>query len=347
MITRFQAAGYGCLKKVAVDLTPLHAFIGPNDAGKTMLLTAIHAMGLAVEGKPEDWFDAGEVLFASQSSIKLAASDARGNRFRLHRGTSQGWTAEGWRAEVSAGAGPWQPGRPASTRVASELGIDRVRALRLDPEALRRPSTLIPCAQPDAFFRDRGRGMAGLLGAILGRGDESFAKIRSEVQRLFPAVRRVGVNALDHSLVELEAELSDGSRVRASHISEGLLCLLSFLVLPHIEGVTMLLVQQPERCLHPSRIPDLMRLFRDLVDRKGIQVLIETHSPAIVNELRPEEVSVVTRPSLEEGTRVSALKDTPMFEERSRVYRLGELWVRHADGAGETALLAPRPDEAP
>ena len=234
MITRFQAAGYGCLKKVAVDLTPLHAFIGPNDAGKSMLLSAIHAVGLAVEGKPEDWFDASEMLFG------------------------QAWTAEGWRSENSAGAGPWQPGRPASTRVPVDLGIDRVRVLRLDPDALRRPSTLIPCAQADAFFRDRGRGLAGLLGAILGRGDESFAKIRAEVNRLFPAIGRVGVSAVDHSLVELEAELSDGSRVRASQMSEGLLYLLAFLVLPHLEGVTMLLVQQPERCLHPSRVPELL-----------------------------------------------------------------------------------------
>jgi hypothetical protein len=58
-----------------------------------------------------------------------------------------------------------------------------------------------------------------------------------------------------------------------------------------------------------------------------------------VNELQGHEVSVLTRTSQAEGTRVRLLKDTPGFEERSKVYSLGELWVSYANGDDEEPLL--------
>jgi hypothetical protein len=81
-----------------------------------------------------------------------------------------------------------------------------------------------------------------------------------------------------------------------------------------------------------------MRVLREV--SKTTQVLVATHSPLVVNELRPEEVSVVTRTE-EKGTEVRAIKDTPNFEERSRVYKLGELWISYANGVDEKPLFTP------
>jgi hypothetical protein len=64
-----------------------------------------------------------------------------------------------------------------------------------------------------------------------------------------------------------------------------------------------------------------------------------THSPLVINELQPEEVSVVTKASVDEGTKVTRIKDTPNFAKRSSVYALGELWLAYADGNVEAPLL--------
>ncbi|MFS8067385.1 MAG: AAA family ATPase, partial [Byssovorax sp.] len=40
-IERLKVKDYGCVKYVDVELTPLHAFIGPNDSGKSTLLRAV------------------------------------------------------------------------------------------------------------------------------------------------------------------------------------------------------------------------------------------------------------------------------------------------------------------
>lgn len=50
MITRFTAENYGCLKQVEVALTPLHAFIGPNDSGKSTLLRGIRPLVQLADG---------------------------------------------------------------------------------------------------------------------------------------------------------------------------------------------------------------------------------------------------------------------------------------------------------
>jgi predicted ATPase len=43
-LTELHVQGYACLKDVKCTLTPLHAFIGPNDSGKSTLLRAVESL---------------------------------------------------------------------------------------------------------------------------------------------------------------------------------------------------------------------------------------------------------------------------------------------------------------
>jgi hypothetical protein len=44
-------------------------------------------------------------------------------------------------------------------------------------------------------------------------------------------------------------------------------------------------------------------------------------------------------------TAPAALKDTPGFADRSKVYALGELWLSYSDGKDEAPLLQGGPRE--
>lgn len=156
--------------------------------------------------------------------------------------------------------------------------------------------------------------------------------IRDSVRALFPTVKRIAVVPVTRSEVSLEIELTDGTRVRASEMSAGLLYCLAFAAIPHLDPVSALLLEEPENGLHPARIGEVMRLLRAFAERTDTQVFLATHSPLVLNELQPDEISVVTRPSLERGTIVTPLRDTPNFEQRSKVYALGELWLAYCDG---------------
>jgi predicted ATPase len=125
-------------------------------------------------------------------------------------------------------------------------------------------------------------------------------------------------------------------------MSEGMLYYLAFAILPYLDPTPIVLVEEPENGLHPARIAEVMRMLRAISEKT--QVILATHSPLVINELRPDEVTVVTR-SAEHGTKATLLKDTPNFEERSKVYALGELWLSYANGEDEAPLLqgGPRP----
>ena len=49
-------------------------------------------------------------------------------------------------------------------------------------------------------------------------------------------------------------------------------------------------------------------------------------------------MTVVTR-NLESGTRLTPMRQTRNFEERSKIYALGELWLSYANGMDEEPLV--------
>lgn len=98
----------------------------------------------------------------------------------------------------------------------------------------------------------------------------------------------------------------------------------------------MILVEEPEKGLHPSRIAEVMRVLRKISETT--QVVLATHSPLVVNELKPEEVTLVTR-TKEAGTTFTPITEPPNFKKRSDAYALGELWLNYADGISEAPLF--------
>jgi predicted ATPase len=131
--------------------------------------------------------------------------------------------------------------------------------------------------------------------------------------------------------------LTNGTRVPAEQMSEGLLYFLAYAALPYIAPTSILLVEEPENGLHPSRIRDVMNILKEI--SKTTQVLIATHSPLVVNELDGDEVTVVTRDS-ERGTQVRRLNATADYAVRSKAYLPGELWLNYANGVDEDGLFS-------
>lgn len=364
MIHTFYARNYGCLVNTEASLTPLHAFIGPNDSGKSTLLhgmrTLVQFAGSRFEQddkgrwepfepylpttysssqpprKPHDillecgvdggWFAIETGLhYLEERAGERRSSDTSPDRDRSN--VRRRWESLGVLSKTQ---------HPLDQQILSQLR--QARLVRFDPDALREPSGLIPETQPVGFLDDRGHGLAGIYFAIRNRNDDAFSRIVDDVRRHFPTIKGLRVKVVTSSEVVLEVELVSGARVDAARLSEGLLYYLAFAALRYMDPVSLLLVEEPENGLHPARIAEVMRILRAIVEESGTQVLMATHSPLVVNELKPDEVSVVTR-TAEEGTRVKRIKDTPDFEERSKVYALGELWIAYANGEDEAPLL--------
>jgi ABC-type branched-subunit amino acid transport system ATPase component len=331
---------YGCIRDARIELTPLHAFIGPNDSGKSTILRAAETLGQAIGSrslKPE-LLDAvranqsrGETRITGMSATGLAAvnTDQHGNVF-VTAGSST-------RAPFVDVSGAPQPlGRQFPPNLPYLAGVNGSRMLRLDPDALRQQASLLPDSQPLDFANDRGLGLPAVYDALVNRNVERYLAISEDVRRHFPFVKAVRMQNINNQTKAIAIELHDGQLVPASLVSEGLLYYLAFAVLPDIAPAALVLIDEPENGLHPARVVEVMNVLREV--SKGRQVLLATHSPLVVNELGPDEVSIVKRTAAE-GTTTTVIKDTPNFAERSKVYALGELWVSYANGTDEAPLL--------
>jgi predicted ATPase len=370
----------GCVKKAEVNLTRLHALIGPNDSGKSTILRALRtATQFATEGFTQN--EKGEDLPVDLSTRTRTRTRTSTNAIQHGSGDIRPFTplvsemsgdaliglaldssleyqvvgADGRLFEVALHGGRsllsdrqerslfgrsllWTSryAYPDPLHRLSDLREQLVPAtlVRFDPDALREAAPLLPESEGIRFADERGQGLAAVYDAILNRDREAFQAIEKRALDLFPTMKGIGLSNMDGRRKAVMATLKDGTRISASEMSEGLLYFLGFAALQYC-GSSLLLVEEPENGLHPSRIRDVMEILRKISETA--QVVIATHSPLVINEMKPEEVTVVTRD--ERGTNCVSIKATPGFVDRSKVYALGELWLSYANGKDEAPLL--------
>jgi predicted ATPase len=215
-----------------------------------------------------------------------------------------------------------------------ELSKQKPRMVRIDPDSLRLAGGLIPQNQP-ITIGEKGVGLASILDALKDSRIDEYLLIRKNISDLFPTIADINVYAINNTQKGLKIKLRNGTEVQSGFISEGVLYYLAFSALQYLEPASILLVEEPENGLHPSRIKDIMTILREV--SKTTQVLIATHSPLVINEMQPEEVSLIRRDP-ETGTSAEPMNKTKDFKERAKIYALGELWLSYADGVDEKEL---------
>jgi predicted ATPase len=334
MIKNFKVEDFRCLKRVELRPTALHALIGPNDSGKSTILRALgEATGFASRRTGErPRFKFSLQVVGAKGTCLAEVDPGVSSVFKVDDATrTASFTLiQTGGVKREGDQGPW---------------VDQVLAqllpsvlVRFDPDALRRGSSLLPEAQLGQFLLGRGAGMPGVYQYIQGRGGGAFSTIEGHVQELFPNVEALRVVPVTPSELVLEVELHNGAKIRPVDMSEGLLYYLAFEAIPHVAQGGTLLIEEPENGLHPARIRDVVRMLRKFVEQNNAQVIMATHSPLVVNELKPDEVTIVWR-TPEDGTKTVLIKDTPNFERRSKTAELGELWLSYADGNLEAPLV--------
>jgi predicted ATPase len=195
------------------------------------------------------------------------------------------------------------------TAVVARREMQSWRLLQLEPSALRRP---------DEFTSSTKLGSDGShLAATLYRlsqlekgtpgGDgRVYARVANRLAELVEDVRAVRVDRDERrELLTLQVIDRSGTEHPAPSLSDGSLRFLALAVLeldPESQG--LICMEEPENGVYPERIPAMLQLLQDVavdveepVDRDNPlrQVIINTHSPAVVAQV-PEESLLVAQP---------------------------------------------------
>ncbi|WP_157764553.1 AAA family ATPase [Rhodobacter sp. CZR27] len=177
--------------------------------------------------------------------------------------------------------------------------ITNTRFLEINPIAARKSND----RYEDKRLRSDASNLAASLSEIQRRSSTTsrptgaISDISSDLALLIPQVRLVRMTDEDKSReYAFEVELRDGTIFSSRVISDGtirLLALLTVLNDPDREGI--LCFEEPENGVHEGRIPELIDLLKQSTrasDSIGdyFQVLINTHSPAVMKSLDAEDV---------------------------------------------------------
>ena len=134
--------------------------------------------------------------------------------------------------------------------------------------------------------------------------------------------------------------------VLAKFASDGTLKMLAYLLLlydPH--PPPFIGIEEPENFLHPRLLPELAEECRSATGQT--QLLVTTHSPFFLNQLRPEEVRVLWRD--EQGytqtQRAGDLAGVREFVQHGAL--LGDLWIEGQLGIGDPLIEQGAPTRPP
>lgn len=159
------------------------------------------------------------------------------------------------------------------------------------------------------------------LSATENRPSGAIADISADLAMLIPQVRNVRV--LDDPKSReyaFDVQVRDGTSFSSRVISDGTIRLLALLAViddPNRQGI--LCFEEPENGVHEGRIPDLINLLRrasEVQDKNGdyFQVLINTHSPAVMDTLNSDEVLFADM--------VRTIEEGGLSESRTRMRRI-------------------------
>ncbi|HTG34286.1 MAG TPA: AAA family ATPase [Thermoanaerobaculia bacterium] len=190
--------------------------------------------------------------------------------------------------------------------------------LHLDPAFLREPDkssspTVLSASGAHLaanLFQVASSGRVGADGKPTMDADQVYGQVANRLSELIHEVRRIWVDKDENrKLLTLMAEGRDRTPLPARALSDGTLRFLALAVLeldPRAQG--LLCFEEPENGIHPERLLAMLRLLQDIaidvnepVDFENPlrQVIINTHSPAVVAQVPDESLLVA-----ESGERV-------------------------------------------
>ena len=237
------------------------------------------------------------------------------------------------------------------TVVVARREMESWRILQLEPSALRRPDEF---ASPTRLGTD-GSHLAATLYRLARNTDheerdlspenrttQTYTRVANRLSELINDVREIQIDRDERrELLTVYARDAEGTLHPARALSDGTLRFLALAVVemdPEIEGV--LCLEEPENGIHPARIPAILRLLRDIAidtsrpagaDNPLRQVIINTHSPAVFQEVADDSV-VFTKARETPGNRNGLFK-------AAHFYHLSKTWRSREND--ESDLITP------
>ncbi len=364
-IVKFHVENFLSLKNVEVELGKLNVFVGPNASGKSNLAKAFQLLRNHVrDGVPSlsGYRSFKDIVYGFDETVSVvleveANINNHNARYTLTL-TADNYFEQAWinnkEALKSNGRsieatiltqdgtirtiGPRQPtssnlhSRTMFRSILISPPINTIKELRtlahilrniaihsLAPERIRAISNVN--TPPKLGYH--GDNLARVLLYLYLENRRMFASIEDVIRNLIPEVEEV-IPHLEGTQVEIWLRVKGLMEpLKPANISDGTLRILAYVVALY-SGASLVVFEEPENCIHPH----LLETIVDLARKAPCQVIMTTHSPYLLDHVKPEEVFVVEKP--ETATTVKKLSKTRELQAVKKLLEeggtLGEAW---------------------
>ena len=326
MFTQVGIQNFKCLRDVTVNLERFTVFVGANGSGKSSFLQALDLLCRAFRGQPRQ-LDAEFMQnrsYGATEEVELSCqSDETHFRYRtLSPAQQQHYQKTG---QIPGGAGS-EFAKGGSSLNWKEWQLQQGTLpnpvwLRLDPNALRNSG---PAHHSDPrIMQPNGQGLHAATAAMNLEDPDLWLKLQDDLRQIVPAIRRLRHTPQN----ELLFDTINGKGLKAHQVSEGTLLTLGLLTAIHgANKPGILLLDDLDRALHPKAQRDLIDLLRGVqTTNPEIQIVGSTHSPYMLDSMKPNEV-LVTSLRDDGSTACEPITHHPKFEKWKDEFHPGEMW---------------------
>ena len=203
--------------------------------------------------------------------------------------------------------------------------FEGLRVFDVNVLAARQPSSVSSTTR----LANDASNLAPYLTYLEAEHPSLFDRIADDMQQVLPGLRKIEIQTVGGAaegrvvLLHEEGLSAPTSLALASYGTVRALALFTMLSDPAPPKLTC--IEEIDHGLHPYALDRLVDRLRTAA--KNTQIVVATHSPALVNRLDPSELVLLERDPKTGGTRSPSISADLVQEMKSEsTYGLGELW---------------------
>ena len=230
--------------------------------------------------------------------------------------------------------------------------IDNLTIYRPDPNSFQKPFPILP---NQLLINYNVSNLVAFFDALRDEYPDNFKAIERDLQKCIPEFSGLRFENVEVSKNEdLFKIYGDKTFKRiglydtvkkvtfwADEVSEGVLYFLALLCIVHQPNPPkLLLLEEPEKGIHPRRIHEVMKFIFQLAEDKDIQVIMTSHNEHVLQEFRlnPEAVFIFDKD--EEGaTFVKNLQKGVIEPDTQKAIEFGVEPIDYLDNMGESWFM--------
>ena len=368
MLKRVSIQNFKSLKDVTLDLQKVNLLIGPNNSGKTNFLKALEVANnlnknVYYVGRDVCYLkhntNSPTFYYVFDDTLPWAVSGDY-NHYRIaENDENKDYPVDDITLKVGQGSNRELIELPDDFKENPvsynkdvflhnlQYNLINVRIYKPDPNKLTKPG---PVGTGEEILNADCSNLVGFLDLMLGKYRRPvFNRTEKDISTCIPEFDEINLEDATPT-TDLKKIYGDKSFKRigltnskqgvtywADELSEGTLYFLALLcIINQPNPPKILLLEEPEKGIHPRRIFEVIQFILRLVEEKDVQVIMTTHSPIVVDMFKDMPESVFIFDKDEEGaTHVKNLQRDVIEPETAKSKELGVEPPHYTDSLGD------------